>query len=139
MNYINDIVYNKFLTEEKLKGSKCNKCDKWYFPPRPICPKCFTNSMELVEIIGKGRLLTFTCIYVAPPFMIKQGFGRENPYCVGVVELDNELKVPARIEGVDSKRPETIKIGIPLLVYFIHCDENNQKRTYLAFKPENSD
>jgi uncharacterized OB-fold protein len=43
--------------------------------------------------------------------------------------------VDARIEGVDAKNPETIKIGMPLKVQFLHRPEDGPSRTYLAFRP----
>ena len=91
--------------------------------------------MEWVELKGKGKLLTFTCIYVGPPWMCAQGYDRAHPYCSGVVGLEEGVNIDARIEGVDVDKPETIKIGIPLTVGFLHHGEGDQMETYLAFKP----
>ena len=68
--------------------------------------------------------------------MRAQGYDRKNPYCSGVVELKEGARVDARIEGVDTQNPETIKIGTPLKVQFLHRPEDGPARTYLAFKPE---
>ena len=84
---------------------------------------------------GIGKLAAFTCITIAPPFMIKQGNNRKNPYCSGVVELDEGGRVDARIEGVDTGRPEDIKVGMPLKVKFLHRGEGDNMETYLAFEP----
>ena len=43
--------------------------------------------------------------------MIAEGYGRDNPYCSGVVELDEEPRLAGRIEGVDTTHPENIRIG----------------------------
>ena len=40
----------------------------------------------------------------------------------------------ARIEGVDTNRPENIKIGMPLAVKFLHRGEKENLKTYLAFE-----
>jgi len=133
---ISDISYEKYLNKDKLMGSQCKKCGELYTPPRPICIKCYDTDMELVEMKGDGKLAAFTCISVGPPFMVEEGFDRKNPYCVGVVELEEGTRVDARIEGVDTGKPETIKVGMPVSVHFLHREKNNTQITYLAFKPK---
>ena len=130
-----DISYRQFLNEEKLMGSKCKKCGTLFAPPRPICTKCFSSEMEWVEMKGKGKLAAFTCIAVGPPFMIKEGYDRQHPYCSGVVELEEGVRVVSRVEGVDTTKPETIKVGMPLTVEFLHRGEGENLKTFLAFKP----
>ncbi len=131
-----DISYELFLNEKKLMGSRCKSCGKQYVPPRSICVDCFKSDMEWIEMKGKGRLAAFTCINIPPPFMIAQGYSRKNPYCTGVVELDEGTKVDARIEGVDCANPESIKVGMPLKVKYLGREEGEKKETYLAFEPE---
>lgn len=67
--------------------------------------------------------------------MMAQGYGRNRPYCSGVVELEEGGKVDARIEGVDPTRPETIKVGMPLKVKFLHREGGDPPETYLGFEP----
>ena len=131
-----DNSYQQFLNEEKLMGSRCKKCSALYTPPRPICVKCYGTEMEWVEMKGKGRLVAFTCIAVGTPFMIAEGYDRKHPYISGVVELEEGVKVDARIEGVDGNQPETIKIGTPLAAKFLHRGEGESLKTFLAFGPQ---
>jgi uncharacterized OB-fold protein len=133
-----DISYERFLDEEKLMGSRCQTCDTHYVPPRPICIECYGSDIQWVEMEGTGRLAAFTCITIAPPFMIAQGYNRKNPYCTGVVELEEGARVDARIEGVDAGKPEEIKVGMPLKVKFLHREAGGKKETYLAFEPDKS-
>jgi len=91
--------------------------------------------MEWVEIKGKGKLAAFTCIAIGPPSMIREGYDRKHPYVCGVVELGEGARVVARIEGVDGSKPETIKIGAPLRIEFLHRGEGENSTTFLAFKP----
>lgn len=130
-----DISYEQFLHEEKLMGSKCNQCGAVFTPPRPICIQCHSSDMEWVEMKGSGKLAGFTCISIGPSFMTDEGYDRNNPYCVGVVELDEGTRVDARIEDVNASQPETIKVGMPLTVKFLHRGEGENLRTFLAFKP----
>jgi len=133
--HFSDISYEQFLNEEKLMGSRCKQCGAFYVPPRPICIKCYASEMEWVQTKGKGKLAAFTCIAVGPPFMMEEGYDRTRPYVSGVVELDEGARVVARIEGVDSSKPETIKIGTPLRVEFLHRGEGEDSATFLAFRP----
>ena len=130
-----DISYEQFLNEERLMGSKCKKCGALSVPPRSICIKCFNSEMEWVEMKGKGNLAAFTCIAVGPPYMVEEGYDRQHPYCSGVVELKEGVRVVSRVEGVDATKPETIKVGMPLTVEFLHRGEGENLRTFLAFKP----
>ena len=130
-----DLSYEQFLNEEKVMGCKCKKCQALYLPPRPICIKCFGNEMEWAEMKGKGKLAAFTCISVGPTFMMEEGFSRENPYCSAVVELEEKVRIDARIEGIDTCKPEDIKVGTPMTVVFLHRGEGENMVTYPAFRP----
>lgn len=131
-----DFSYRQFLKEEKLMGSKCKECDALFVPPRPICIQCHSSKMEWIEMKGRGKLAAFTVIAIGPPSMIAEGYDRNNPYCSGVVQLEEGPRVDARIEGVDTKKPEGIKVGMPLTVKYLHRGEGEDLKTYLAFQPE---
>jgi uncharacterized OB-fold protein len=130
-----DLSYQQSLNEDKLMGSRCKKCGALFAPPRPICTQCHGWEMEWVEMSGRGSLAAFTCIAVGTPFMVEEGYSRKNPYCSGVVELEEGVRVVARIQGVDTNHPETIRIGTPLNVEFLHRGEGENLRTFLAFRP----
>jgi len=131
----NDISYERFLSEEKLMGSRCRDCSTLFIPPRPVCIECYSSEMDWVEMKGKGKLAAYTCIAIGPPFMAKEGYDRKHPYVSGVVELEEGVKVVARIDGVDGSKPETIKIGTPLKVEFLRRGEGKNLTTFLAFRP----
>jgi hypothetical protein len=52
--------------------------------------------MEIVELVGKGKIQTFTTVNVAPE-------GRENecPYIIVMVELDEGPWIMGNLEGTD--------------------------------------
>ncbi len=131
----NDTSYSQFLKEWKIMGTKCKKCGALALPPRPICVDCFGYEMEWFQFNGKGKLSAFTSIVVAPPAMAKEGFGRNNPYIVGVVGLDEGVKTVARIVGVDAKKPDQLKVGTPLKADFVVKGEDGVKLTTLFFRP----
>ena len=132
----NDYSYEKFLSEWKIMGSRCKKCGALALPPRPICTSCFASRMEWVQFNGDGKLAAFTSIAVAPPLMAKEGFGKNNPYVVGVVELEEGVKIVARITGVDAKEPRKIKVGTSLGAEFLQKGEGACRQTSLAFRAQ---
>ena len=133
---VNDHSFEQFLSEEKLMGSRCTQCNALFVPPRSVCTACYSTSMEWTETRGEGTLAAFTCIGIGPSFMAAEGYDRKNPYCTGVVELEEKARVVARIEGVDTLHPETIKVGTPMKVKFLHRGSDDSSTTFLAFEPQ---
>lgn len=133
-NEFYSLAYAKFLSEKKLKGSKCKKCGHISVPPKPICPKCQGSDMELAEMKGKGKLAAYTVVAVGAPLMLEEGFDREHHYCSGVVELEEGVKVTARILGMDTTKPDQIKIGTPVTVEYVEAMHGGEKKTFLAFR-----
>jgi uncharacterized OB-fold protein len=127
--------FYQFLGENKLMGSRCGSCGALHVPPRAICPACFGEKMSWVEMSGEGKLVAFTTVHIAPTAMIEVGYGRDNPYCTGIVELAEGPAISAQILGVDPAMPEEIEIGTPLRVTFVQRGEGDQARTFLAFEP----
>jgi uncharacterized OB-fold protein len=105
--------FYKHILQGKLMGCKCKKCGKIHLPPRPLCDRCYSKDFEWVELPQNGRLLTYTVICVAP----KQ-FQEMAPYAVGIVELENGIKIPGMIRGVAI---EQIRVGMPLTIDFGTC------------------
>lgn len=127
-------AFNQYIGEHRLMATRCTNCGSVYAPPRAICPKCHSENLEWIETTGRGKLATFTVIYSGPTFMVEQGFDRKNPYVSGIVQLEEGIRISARITGVDPSRPEEIRIGTPLNVDFLEFGEGEAKKTYLAFK-----
>jgi uncharacterized OB-fold protein len=90
--------------------------------------------MSWEQVSGKGKLVAFTTIHIAPTAMIEAGYGRTNPYCTGIVQLDEGPAVSAQIMGVDPAAPAQIDIGTPVQVAFVLRGEGEAQRTYLAFE-----
>ncbi|GAP09742.1 predicted nucleic-acid-binding protein containing a Zn-ribbon [Bellilinea caldifistulae] len=126
--------FSEHLAQQHLTGSRCKKCGRRFFPPRIWCPDCQQNDLEASEFSGRGKLAAFTVVYVAPTAMLAAGYDRKNPYCVGVVELEEGERIPAQIFGVDVHHPETIKIGAPLKAVFVERGDGEGKKVVLGFE-----
>lgn len=110
--------FYKFLAQGKLMAGKCQKCGKIHLPPRPLCDNCFNQQFTWMPISGKGKLLTYTVIHVAPA-----QFQPLTPYSVGIVEFENGLKIPGMINGIPQ---EELKIGMDLTLDFGTCNTSQQ-------------
>ena len=135
--------FEHFLKQNKLMGSTCTECSALWLPPRPICLACNSDNLAWTELSGRGILAAYTVIGVGPMPMIAAGYNRNNPYCVGIVELEEGTRIGAQILNVDVVHPENIKIGSPLTVDFVergswHFVEElaKVKKAYLAFRAE---
>ena len=129
---VNSASFYQYLAERKLMASRCKQCQALYLPPHAICAKCHGSDMGWVEMKGNGKLAAFTSICVGPSCTLEEGYDRDNPYLVGVVQLDEGPKVSARITGLDPTKPEAVEVGTPLTVEFLEPAEG--KKCYLAFK-----
>ena len=126
--------FYQYIAEGKLMASRCASCDALYLPPRAICPGCHTDVLEWTELSGNGKLAAFTSIYIAPTFMIKQGFGRDKPYLTGIVALQEGPMISSRILGLDATNPQAHWIGMPMVVEFHERVEGEQEMTEMAFR-----
>jgi hypothetical protein len=75
--------YSKALKRNKLMGVKCNDCQAITCPPKLTCQECTGTNLEVTELGGTGKIVTFSTMYVAP-----EGRQNEAPYTIVMVELD---------------------------------------------------
>jgi uncharacterized protein len=134
-NSISAAAYEQSLGEERLMGTVCKDCGAIYLPPRSICPACQGSRMEWKEFSGKGMLAAFSIVSVAPSEMLAEGYGRDHPYCAGVVQLEEGPSVSAQIVGVDVAHPETIPVGMPVRAAFVRRGADSAGEIRLAFTP----
>ena len=115
------VVYNEYNSALADMLEVCKFFSHW---SSPVCvgPDMFADMFSAatgVEMSGKGELVAFTTVHIAPTAMIEAGYGRKNPYCTGIVQLDEGPAISAQILGVDAARPQEIEIGMPLRVTFV--------------------
>ena len=116
-DFYNAAGFYEFVDEKKLMGTKCKSCGELFLPPRPVCSSCHSEDMEWVETR-----------------MVEAGYGPKNPYCVGIVRLDEGPAISSQILGLDLSKPEEIKIGTPMQLTFINRTEGEAEKTYIGFE-----
>lgn len=79
---------------EEFIGQKCGDCDKFVFPPRPMCPHCHSLNRQDVQLSGKGTVHSWTIPRHPHPF----GF-KESPI-VAVIQLAEGTRMVSNLVGV---------------------------------------
>lgn len=97
----------------------------WQFYPRAISMHTSRRNLEWREVSGKGALYSYTVTHVPP-----RGFEGSEPYLIGVVELDEGVRMMAPLSRIAAGEA---KIGMRLRVCWQDLDE---EITYFAFEPD---
>ena len=120
-------AYLKNIEQGHFRAYKCVDCGMIIAPPSGSCYGCGSSNMTWADVSGKGKLVSFTVIHVAP-----DQFAEEAPYYVAIVELVEGTRISARLLGFDPLKPEEVKLGIDLQLDYT---KSTSGATYLAFKP----
>lgn len=114
-----------------LIGSHCKKCQQNYFPPREICPQCFTQGeegeMEKIKLSSRGKLYTYSIVQVAPKRFLP-------PYGLGYVDFPEGVRVLGQLTTMD---PAKLKLDMEVQAELgrIAIDEQGNEVFSYKFKP----
>ena len=87
----------------KFSGLKCNDCGKVTCPPRKVCAECGSENLEIVDLSGKGKIVSFTTCYAVPA-------GYTGPYVVAIADLVEGGRVMGDVLDIDP-----LKAGMELM------------------------
>lgn len=92
-------VFWNSLRQGRWQTTCCQDCGRQTFPPKPVCPHCWSPRVAWKPLAATGTLYSWTRIHAAPT-----AFTGETPYAVGIVDLADGLRLACRLaetEGVD--------------------------------------
>jgi len=98
--------------EKKIKGLKCNTCNKVFVPPRSTCEVCFEDiSQNWVELKNTGTITNFTIIrYEEPHQPVKP------PYVLAQIKLEgSDTPVTHIVKGVALSK---VDVGMKVKAVF---------------------
>jgi hypothetical protein len=95
--------YDEALREGRLLGLKCG-CGDILCPPRGVCARCGNQDLEVVELSGKGKIASYTTLFVAA-----EGRDQELPYAMALVALEEGPYVIGRI---DTNCPDKLDMSV---------------------------
>ncbi|MEU6646296.1 Zn-ribbon domain-containing OB-fold protein [Saccharomonospora sp. NPDC046836] len=82
--------------------TRCNRCEHITFPPKPVCPDCWSDDVSWIELSGRGTLRSYTEVVIAPAM-----FAHEAPYVLCLVDLDEGVRCVSRVlASWDDLRPD---------------------------------
>ena len=104
----------------------CDRCGRWRFPPRPMCPTCQSLANHWVPTSGRGSVWSFVVPH--PPLL--PAYAELAPYNVIVVALEEDPTI--RMVGnlvfgadgaINEVDPASIQIGEPVRVVFTTVED----------------
>ena len=97
--------------EKRLLINRCDDCNRFHHPPKPICPECWSTKLTPTEVSGQG------VIHLA--MFLRQGAPapgvdyEKGPHPVVTVELDDldGVRFSSTVIGCSI---EDVQIGLPV-------------------------
>ena len=99
------------LNAHQLRLQHCAACGKVRHYPRPVCDVCWSMQVVWQDASGKGRVHSWTVTHHA----FHPGFKAELPYTLVTVDLDEDVRMNARLRGLD---PTELRVGLPVRIDF---------------------
>ena len=87
------------------------------FPPKAVCPHCWSTEHEWVEIGSSGSVYSWTRIHAAPTI-----FAGEAPYSVCIVDLDCGIRLACKLIESDGM---TASIGMPVEIIRLQYEDGD--------------
>lgn len=116
-------TYWDALKAGRWQATKCNGCAKVSFPPKTVCPECWSTDIRWEVLNGLARLYSWTCVHAAP-----SAFERETPYHLCIADMETGLRVATRL-ALDEGQKATI--GMVLEPVVLEYDDG----PILGFRP----
>ena len=126
------------LREGKFTTTKCKNCGKIAYPPRVICPECYSDELEWIELPKKGKVIVVVEKWGGVPICY------EPPLIDAWIDLGKDSPVKHVLSRVINCAPGTLKEGdeVQLVVFDVppHPIELRKEtikaeRVFFAFEP----
>ena len=128
--------FYEFLKEGRFTTTKCKGCGSEPFPPRVMCPDCYSVDMEWIDWPTVGTVIDVTEESVGVPL----GFGKP-PLIHALVDLQGKRTFFVRIINCatgELKSGDQVKLAvfdIDPVPQEVGRDVVNMPRVFYAFEP----
>ena len=120
----------------QLIGSRCDACGATTFPTQSRCPRCSSANMSEVLLPRRGTVVAWTTQGFVPklPYAGGETAKTFNPFGVGLVQLEDVVRVEARLTEND---PAKLRFGmeVELVIVPFFVDEDGNEIMTFAFAP----
>jgi uncharacterized OB-fold protein len=90
--------------DKKIRGTRCDTCNKVFVPPRQVCDRCFEKIEDKwVDAGPEGTVTGYTVIRYAEPHQPEKP-----PYILALIKLDNaDTPIAHIVKGVPASQMKT--------------------------------
>ncbi|HEX6340645.1 bifunctional MaoC family dehydratase N-terminal/OB-fold nucleic acid binding domain-containing protein [Umezawaea sp.] len=99
----------------ELRIQRCGGCGLLRHPPGPMCPECGATKPTHLVSDGVGEVYSYV-VHHHPRVP-----GRETPFVVALVELDEGVRMLGELTGI---APDDVRVGLPVEVVFTRVDDD---------------
>jgi len=135
-NRIHEFYEN--LREGKFTTTKCKQCGRVAYPPRVICPECYSDELEWIELPKKGKAAVVVEKWGGVPICY------EPPLIDAWIDFGEDSPVRHILSRMVNCPPETLKEGdeVQLVVFDVPAhpielkkETKTVERVFFAFEP----
>jgi uncharacterized OB-fold protein len=126
------------LREGRFTTTKCKQCGYIAFPPGVICPKCWSEELEWIDLPQRGKVVTFTETMAGAPLGFDSplilawlNFGKDAPLKHLLVRIINCPEGKLK-EGDEVK---FVVFDVPAHPIEVKKETKICERVYYAFEP----
>ena len=103
--------------KHEMALQECLSCQRFRYPPRPLCPHCHSLDTRWSPVRGRGT------VYVALVMCRSYGPAWEHdvPYNISMIELEEGVRIWSNVVGCP---PEDVKIGDPVVIAYDDATED---------------
>lgn len=120
----------------QLIGSRCGSCGAATFPVQEFCPSCSKPDMSDLLLPRRGTLVAWTTQGFLPgaPYAGRETAETFTPFGVGLVQLDDVLRVEGRLTEHDPAKLEFgMQVELTMIPFFV--DDDGDEVATFAFRP----
>lgn len=91
----------------QLLVNRCDDCQMWHQPPKPVCPECWSSRLTAAPVSGNGTIYMNIFLHQGP---LAPGVDYSTPYPIVTVELEEQvgLRFTATVAEANN---DQIRIG----------------------------
>jgi uncharacterized OB-fold protein len=113
----------------QVMAGVCRHCGQSVFPPPKVCPACWEETIDNIEVPSTGTVYTYSVVHSGRA-------GWKTPYVLAFVDFkERNVRVAGIVQGPEGWRPEldsTVRVGTGIV-----CIDANGEPVYAhCFLPE---
>ncbi|MGH8014277.1 MAG: Zn-ribbon domain-containing OB-fold protein [Candidatus Binataceae bacterium] len=114
------------LRRRELRLQRCGACARFWYPPSPLCPYCWSREFAWTVVSGRGHVNSWVVFHQS----YFRGYDHDLPYNAAEVELEEGPRLLTNLIDIPN---EQIRSGMRVRVAF---DDVTEEITLAKFRPE---